>query len=65
MKKEAFNIFVFLLAAASGIAWTVLLTGQPTSSHQATLQPRSCQVKEVGTDGRVVWTPCDEWLRRK
>lgn len=67
MRKEAICALIFLLALASGMAWTALLTGWPAELRlgRGESRARSCQVKEVDTDGRIVREPCDEWLRRQ
>ncbi|NOT48771.1 MAG: hypothetical protein HOP17_13610 [Acidobacteria bacterium] len=58
--------FIFLLG--TGVATFVIgilpsfLTGQPNNRDDHEI--RSCQVKQVRPDGRIVWTPCDEWVEK-
>ncbi len=65
MRKEVIYTTVFLLSLASGMVWTFLLTTWPADLRRSEFRTRSCQVKEVDADGRVVWEPCDEWLRKR
>ncbi len=60
--KEAAYTLVFLLALASGIGWTRILTGRFINPLADAEPMRSCQVKEVDAHGRIFWTPCNEWL---
>jgi hypothetical protein len=60
MHKIALRIVPAVLAFSIGISLTFLITGQAVQWLASPVN-RSCQVKEVRANGRVVWTPCDHW----
>ena len=57
MRKIGARFFVCLAAFSVGISLTVFLTGHARAWFMPSAD-RSCQVKHVGYDGSVVWTPC-------
>lgn len=59
MRKIGACFFVCLAACSVGISLTFLLTGH-TKAWFMPSEDRSCQVKHVGYDGSVVWTPCSK-----
>lgn len=61
-------MYKFLFFLATGIATFVIGILPSYFSGQSNVRDdhknRSCQVKQVRPDGRIVWMPCDEWERR-
>ena len=57
MRKIGARAFVALAAFSVGISLTFLLTNRTRAWFMPSTD-RSCQVKHVGHDGSVVWTPC-------
>jgi hypothetical protein len=57
MQKNSARFFVCLAAFSVGVSLTFLLSGR-TRAWFIPSADRSCQVKHVGYDGSVVWTPC-------
>jgi hypothetical protein len=57
MRKIGARAFVCLAACSVGISVTFLFTGRAKAWFMPAAD-RSCQIKHVGYDGSVVWTPC-------